>query len=242
MSKIVTYTTVAEVSRVLDTARGTFPEIGAAVNGRVLQTTLGANAVDHTTWAGRVVESAALSEGVDFRKTEEISRTKPTITYWFTPRAGKHIAMMSRGKNGTVCRDYFIQMEGVALEVVRPSASLPMTYLDSLKALVASLEAKEKAEAEVAELTAALDRDFGYVSIIRAASFAGVSETRFNWRVLKAASERMGCVPKKVPSPRYEYQNLYPIAAFVECYPECDFSGLKPDGIESVRRLSGVAA
>lgn len=115
----------------------------------------------------------------------------------------------------------------------------PKTYLQSLKELVATIEAKEEAEKKVELLTEALDRDFGYVSIIRAAKFVGVKETRFKWQMLKAAAVKMSCPPKRVPSARYQYQLLYPIAAFVECYPEFDFSGLKPDGVESIKRLSG---
>ena len=143
-------------------------------------------------------------------------------------------------RNSTVVKQFKIRLvkEFYAMRDKLRSKT-PQTYLAALEELVASIKLKEEAEKKVELLTDALDRNFSYVSIIRAASFIGVKETVFDWHPLKAASIRMGCPPKKVPSPHYEYQLIYPIAAFVECYPQFDFSGLTPDGVSSIARLTG---
>ena len=90
-------------------------------------------------------------------------------------------------------------------------------------------EALQLEQQKTAELSTALDKEFGYCSILRAARFLGVSEKVFNWRPLKAESLRIGYPAKKAPSPRYGYQNLYPLQAFKTCYPDYDFSDLTPD-------------
>ena len=119
--------------------------------------------------------------------------------------------------------------------------SLPQTYLDALKALVAAEEAKAALAVDNALLNTIIDNEFGYCSILRAAQHLGVHETAFNWRPLKKQTLLMGLDVKQVPSPRYEYQNLYPIAAFAHCYPQYDFSGLQPEAVteRSMKLLSG---
>lgn len=107
------------------------------------------------------------------------------------------------------------------------SPALPQTYKEALKALIAEIEAKELLEAEKAllekenlALAEAVDELFEYSSIIRVAKYNDVSETSFNWRLLKAASNKLGVEVKKVPSPRFEYQNLYSHDAWRLAYPE----------------------
>ena len=92
----------------------------------------------------------------------------------------------------------------------------PQTYLEALKALVASeerkalLEAEKKLlEAENHQLAEAVDELFNYSSIVRVAKYNNIPETRFSWRKLKVTSDKMGIEIKKVPCPRFESKNLY---------------------------------
>lgn len=102
--------------------------------------------------------------------------------------------------------------------------SLPTTYIDALKALVASEEAKEQALLQVDNLNTVLDNLLDWVSIIKIARHNKVKETYFNWRVLKAKNEELGFLLKKAESPRFGYQNLYHINAFKACYPELNYN------------------
>jgi phage regulator Rha-like protein len=126
-------------------------------------------------------------------------------------------------------------------QVIEPK--LPQTYIDALKALVASEEAKLALSQENAILNTIIDNEFGYCSILRASQHLGVHEKTFNWRPLKEATRELGLSIKKVPSPRYEYQNLYPLQAFEQCYPQFDFSGIKPEVLsQQAKQLAGPAA
>ena len=115
---------------------------------------------------------------------------------------------------------------------------LPATYLEALQFLITAEVEKQKALDEVAKLTTIIDNEFGYSSIIRAATYAGVHETTFNWRTLKPIAIGLGLPPKRVPSPRFGYQNLYPIKAFQEAYPHIDFDDLKPELVDDKARLA----
>lgn len=103
---------------------------------------------------------------------------------------------------------------------------LPQTYLEALKALVAAEEQRTLLEAEKAllektnlVLAETVDELFDYSSILRVSKFNGVSEKVFSWHRLKAVSEQLGAEIKRVPSPRFEYQNLYSHDVWRVAYP-----------------------
>lgn len=103
---------------------------------------------------------------------------------------------------------------------------LPQTYLEALEALVVTEKQRILLEAEKAllektnlALAEAVDELFDYSSILRVAKFNGVSEKVFSWHRLKAVSEQLGAEIKRVPSPRFEYQNLYSHDAWRVAYP-----------------------
>jgi Rha family phage regulatory protein len=107
---------------------------------------------------------------------------------------------------------------------LKKQSQLPTTYIDALKALVASEEAKQQALLEVDNLNTVLDNLLDWVSIIKIAQFNKVSERYFDWRRLKNKSNELGFAIKKAESPRYGYQNLYHIAVFKACYPKFNYN------------------
>ncbi len=114
-----------------------------------------------------------------------------------------------------------------AKKIIAEQIKTPQTYIEALKALVASEEEKEllKLENEQLEidnniLATAVDELFDYSSILRVAKFNKVNENQFQWRRLKALSKKMGIEIKKVPSPRFEYQNLYSHDVWRVAYPD----------------------
>lgn len=114
---------------------------------------------------------------------------------------------------------------------------LPSNYIEALSLLIESEKAKEALRLENTKLTVLLDREFGYVSIIRASLYAGVHEKHFDWRVLKTYTIGLGMEVKKVPSPRFGYMLLYPIKAFQACYSDIDFDDLTPENVEDKELL-----
>lgn len=86
--------------------------------------------------------------------------------------------------------------------------------LDKLKMINESLEDDNARQAEV------IDELFDYSSIIRIAKYNKVSETSFNWRLLKSASNKLGIEIKKVPCPRFVEKNLYSHDAWRLAYPD----------------------
>lgn len=123
---------------------------------------------------------------------------------------------------------------------VKKQISLPQSFSEALL-LAGKLQAeKEVAEAKVALLTTVIDNEFGYSSILRAAKFLGISEKCFKWNTLKAVTLGLNLMVKRVPSPRYEYQNLYPIKAFQIAYPDYDFDDLKPEAHDDKMELAYI--
>lgn len=87
-------------------------------------------------------------ENVDYQTLRYVSENggRPGIDYAITIECAKEISMMSRCDKGKQARLYFIECEQ------KVKSQLPATYLDALKALVASEEAKQLAENKVIEL------------------------------------------------------------------------------------------
>jgi Rha family phage regulatory protein len=101
----------------------------------------------------------------------------------------------------------------------QPSA---LTKLEWIRLALEQEEQLQRLTGENQNLHLAIDNIFGYCSILRAAQFVGVHESTFNWKGLKSKAICLHLPPKKVPSPRFEYQLLYPIQAFVEGGREAD--------------------
>jgi hypothetical protein len=111
--------------------------------------------------------------------------------------------------------------------IIANQIKTPQTYIEALEVLIASEKQKEllkiqnvQLEQENELLAEAVDGLFNYSSIIRVAKFNNISEKHFNWRQLKATSILMDIEIKKVPSPRFEYQNLYSHDVWRVAYPE----------------------
>lgn len=115
---------------------------------------------------------------------------------------------------------------------------LPKTHIEAVEAYLNELKRSAKLQAERDHITTLFDQELSFCSIIRAATYLGVHEKVFDWRVLKPWSLKNGFEVKRVPSPRYGYQVLYPIKAFMECYPQYDFSKIEPDKIHNKSSLA----
>jgi Rha family phage regulatory protein len=107
---------------------------------------------------------------------------------------------------------------------IQSKKQLPSSYIDALKALVVSEEAKEQALLQVDNLNTVLDNLLDWVSIIKIANHNGIKETYFSWRILKDKSRELGYSIKKAESPRYGYQNLYNLVVFKACYPSLNYN------------------
>jgi hypothetical protein len=105
-------------------------------------------------------------------------------------------------------------------------AKTPLTYIEALEAHLKSVKEAELLKLEVklleeetVRLSEVVDELFDYSSIIRIAKYNGVPETTFKWRILKAASIKMGYEIKKVPCPRFVEKNLYAHDVWRLAYP-----------------------
>jgi hypothetical protein len=109
---------------------------------------------------------------------------------------------------------------------VTTTAIKPKTALELAKEQVKLLEQIEiqqqiidDQEKDLLRQSEVIDELFDYSSILRVSKFNDVSESIFKWRLLKAASLRMGLEVKKAPCPNFETRNLYHHDAWRFCYP-----------------------
>lgn len=147
---------------------------------------------------------------------------------WGHPLVAIEVARWISPAFGVWCNQHVKTLiESGSTAIAQPiQPQLPQTYLEALKALVAAEEQRTLLEAEKAllektnlALAETVDELFDYSSILRVSKFNGVSEKVFSWHRLKAVSEQLGAEIKRVPSPRFEYQNLYSHDAWRVAYP-----------------------
>ena len=173
---------------------------------------------DFTDWCKQMF-NYGFENGVDyslFKIGERSVHNK--VDYVLTLDCAKSIGMIQKSEKGTQIRNYFIECEKQLKQ------SLPQTYIESLLALVASEQEKERLALQVDNLSTALDVLVEWVSIIKVANFNNVNKTNFDWKKLKSKSKEMGFVIKKVVNLYYGYQNLYHISTFKVCYPQFKYN------------------
>jgi anti-repressor protein len=105
---------------------------------------------DFSTWIKVQIERARLVENRDYlvftQKGENPNGGRPSLDYFLTIDAAKHVAMMSGTEKGFEVRDYFIECEHRAKSISQPFR-LPATFAEALRAL-----------ADESEKTAALQK------------------------------------------------------------------------------------
>ena len=176
----------------------------------------------------RTIEKLADSKVIGLPQFEEVKNTQGQLvkTYFLTKRDSYVVvAQLSPEFTGRLV-DRWQELE---------AKQKPMTTLQLLEHAVAEIKAKD---AEIAKLNTIIDNELGYCSILRASIFLGVHEKTFSWRPLKDATLRLGMEVKRVPSPRFGYQNLYPLTAFREIYPDYDFDDLTPELVADKTKLA----
>ena len=171
------------------------------------------------------------TENVDYQAIQFFVEAKNGVggthktDYVLTIDCAKEISMLQRTDKGKEARLYFIECEK------QLSLKTPQTYLEALKALVASeeekqllLESNKQLEIKVDNLSTAFMYESNWLSILKVSMHNKVSEKVFDWRKLKQASDKMGYEVKKMQSRRFKYQNLYHIDTFRVCYPQYNYN------------------
>lgn len=152
---------------------------------------------------------------------------RPETFCWLNERQCIFLTTLSRNTEQVVeLKDKIEESFYQAKQLVATQFKTPQTYLEALKALVATEEEKQvlllenqQLQKDNLQLAEAVDDLFNYSSIVRIAKFNGVSEKHFSWRRLKVVSQQMGLEIKKVPCPRFEYKLLYSHDAWRYAYP-----------------------
>jgi phage anti-repressor protein len=102
------------------------------VNARELHTELESKQ-DFSTWIKSRLED--FEEGIDYLVHKFVDNPKggrPTIDYYLTIEASKHVAMMERNDQGKKIRQYFIEVEKRARELSK-APQIPQTYAEALR-------------------------------------------------------------------------------------------------------------
>ena len=99
---------------------------------------------------------------------------------------------------------------------LRPA--IPQTYSEALRQLADEVEAREKAQLQLAEKTEQLDESKDWFSIKRWAQIHRRNWRNYNWRKLKAVSHELGYAVKKIFDANYSEVNIYHKAVFEAVY------------------------
>lgn len=102
---------------------------------------------------------------------------------------------------------YIDRLEQRLKDMSQPS--LPKTYLEALKALVETEEAKQKALEDLSEKAKQLDEAKEWYSIKRYAKEHRMNWRSINWRALKALSHELGYEVQKIFDGNYGEVNIY---------------------------------
>lgn len=190
-------------------------------------------------WLGYAQKQNALNtlksyfeEGVDFicSSMKSLTGGRPSHSYYLTIETFKEMGMLAKTSQGKQVRKYFLECEKIAKQ---KALTTPKTYIEALKALVASEEAKEQLrlqnsilENQVLDLeldnerqAEIIDELFNYSSIVRIAKLNNISEKQFNWRRLKSTCEVLKLEILQAPDSKFGIRNLYPHEAWKIAYP-----------------------
>jgi hypothetical protein len=96
--------------------------------------------------------------------------------------------------------------------------------IERAKAWIKEHEEKRLLERKVENLSVAFNIESQWLSILKVSLHNKVNEKIFDWRLLKMESQRLGFEVKKMPSRRFEYQNIYHKDVFRGCYPQFDYN------------------
>lgn len=119
------------------------------VMGRDLHTFLEIE-TPYNKWFPRMVEYG-FTAGQDFtdrnvREQDRLGRSREVMNHIITLDMAKEISMIQRTERGKQARQYFIECERQAKQM---APQLPQDYASALRELAASVEEKEKAQAEL---------------------------------------------------------------------------------------------
>jgi len=116
---------------------------------------------------------------------------------------------------------YLYHLAGYKMDAVRTE---PQNYIEALRALADSLEAKERAEKDVKRLSAQLDKSKEWLTIKKVAFHNNMDWKELNWRPLVNCEASKKHHPYKIFDANFpKGVNVYHIDAWIECYPELNF-------------------
>lgn len=107
---------------------------------------------------------------------------------------------------------YQLKAKDILAKAFLVKKTVPQTYLEALKELVAVEEEKERLQLE-------LDRSKDWYSIKRVAALNGVSWKTFDWRRLKRIGNQMGYEVRKIFDANYGEVNVYHKDVWEAAYP-----------------------
>lgn len=164
---------------------------------------------EFAAWIARRILEAQLDENTDFVKFVDL-RDCNRITIILSLDSAKSIAMMERSEIGRKVRQYFIECERKALA----APSTPTSYLEALKALVASEEEKQSLALANQSLAIKVREAESFNCLAGACTRFGWPQGDADWRsamgtVAAKIQKELDTRTEKIPDPRFGSVNAH---------------------------------
>lgn len=193
-----------------------------AVSARELYENLGFNKANWAKWYKKnILNNQFAVENEDYQTLILSMNGNETQDFALSIDFAKKLSMLARTDQGEKIRNYFVEVEKVALSSAKPLSTIEILEL-TLKGIKEQNLELQEIKSEVKELKAKTDNSSNYISVM---GYARIKEVKIGLHLAaqigtkaKAYCKEKGYSIETVPDPRFGKVNIYPFEAVEQAF------------------------